>query len=210
MRKLALPLVCVAFLAACTTNPKGDKAATGEEVTDSLAVEGTVYNIDTAVSTVQWTGSKVTGSHHGTVKIQSGKVILNEQSHLVGGEFVVNMHSIVNEDLKGNDEYKNKLETHLKSEDFFSVEKNPTSTFKITEVKNQTPASADISGNLTLRGITKNISFPVQVTSASADALTATADFNINRKDWGVVYEGMKDDLIADEINLKISITAKK
>ncbi|ADY52252.1 YceI family protein [Pseudopedobacter saltans DSM 12145] len=210
MKKLVLPLLCVALFAACNNNPKGNKAATSEAVTDSLSTEGTVYNIDTVSSTLHWTGSKVTGSHHGTVRIQSGKVLLNGQNHLVGGDFTVDMKSIVNEDLKGNDEYKNKLENHLKSEDFFHVEKNPTATFKITEVKNQTSTSADVSGNLTIRGISKNITFPVQLVSSSNDAVTATADFNINRKDWGIVYEGMKDDLIADEINLKVSVTAKK
>lgn len=210
MKKLALPLLALAFLAACNNNPKGNKAATGEAVADSLNAQGTVFVIDTSVSAVQWTGSKVTGSHHGTVKIKSGQVLLNDERKLVGGEFEVDMESIINEDLKGNDEYKNKLENHLKSEDFFDVAKNPTSVFKITAVKNQTATGADVSGNLTLKGITKNVSFPVQLISSSENEVTATADFNINRKDWGLVYEGMKDDLIADEINLKVAITAHK
>lgn len=210
MKKLALPVLCVAFLAACTNNPKGDKAHTTDEISDTINVLGNTYNINAEHSVVRWTGSKVTGSHTGTVKIQSGHIVISDDNKLAGGDFTIDMHSILNEDLQGNDEYKNKLENHLKSDDFFAVETNPISTFKITEVKDATDQGAQVSGNLTLRGITKNISFPVEITSNTDKAFTANADFNINRKDWGVQYEGMKDDLIADEINFKITLSADK
>ena len=117
------------------------------------------------------------------------------------------MTSINNHDLT-DPEYKGKLENHLKSEDFFAVEKHPTSKFEITEVKDLTDNKVSVSGNLTLRDVTKNITYEAEVLESSDAKFVAKADFNINRKDWGVAYEGMKDDLISNEINFKINLIA--
>src|SRR5690606_19746327 len=121
---------------------------------------------------------------------------------LTGGNFVVDMNSITNEDIT-DPEYKGKLEGHLKSDDFFAVEKYPTSTFEITEVADHGDGKVSVSGNLTIRDTTKNITFNAAVSENSATKIVVESDFNINRKDWGVVYAGQKDDLISDEINFK-------
>jgi len=209
MKKLVFSIVGLAFLAACSNNPKGDKAATTDEVSDTANVNGDSYTVDPASSSITWTGSKVTGSHNGTIAIQSGNIVLNDNK-LSGGEFTIDMTSLVNKDLEGDAENKGKLEGHLKSDDFFATEKYPTSKFVITKVDHKTDNKADISGNLTMKDITKNITFTADITQNTAETFAAKSDFNINRKDWGVVYTGMQDDLIADEINFKVNLTANK
>lgn len=208
MKTLKLGLIAAVFLTACSNNPKGDKAATADAEAVQT-VDGETLNVDPATSSVTWTGSKVTGSHTGTINIQSGNVVIDE-GKLVGGEFIIDMASLTNKDLEADAENKAKLEGHLKADDFFAVEKYPTSKFVITKVTYKEDGKAEIAGNLTLRDITKNISFIAEAPAATADGFHAMADFNINRKDWGVMYEGMKDDLIADEINLKVHLMAKK
>ncbi|WP_304066178.1 YceI family protein [Pedobacter glucosidilyticus] len=208
MKVLKLSLVAAVFFVACSNNPKGDKATTADaEAVES--VDGETLNVDPATSGITWTGSKVTGSHNGTINIQSGNVVLNE-GKLAGGEFVIDMTSLTNKDLEADAENKAKLEGHLKADDFFAVEKYPTSKFVITKVTYKEDGKAEIAGNLTLRDVTKNISFMADAPAATEQGFHAMADFNINRKDWGVMYEGMKDDLIADEINLKVHLMAKK
>ncbi|KHJ38702.1 hypothetical protein PBAC_10400 [Pedobacter glucosidilyticus] len=208
MKTLKLGLIATVFLAACSNNPKGNKATTADAEAVQ-AVDGETLNVDPASSSIAWTGNKVTGSHTGTINIQSGNVVLDE-GKLVGGEFVIDMTTLTNKDLEADVENKSKLEGHLKADDFFAVEKYPTSKFVITKVTYKEDVKAEIAGNLTLRDVTKNVSFIADVPAASAEGFHAMADFNINRKDWGVMYEGMKDDLIADEINLKVHLMAKK
>jgi polyisoprenoid-binding protein YceI len=99
----------------------------------------------------------------------------------------------------------------LKADDFFAVATFPEASFEITEVKaGATAADAVISGNLTIKGISKNITFDAKVDEVSETAVKTSADFNILREDWAVNYEGKKDDLISKEINFKVTIVATK
>lgn len=194
-------------LASCVGNPEGKRAETSDNVTDAaLSHTGSELAVDTEQSSVQWTGKKVSGQHHGEVQITSGALVV-EEGNLVGGNFVIDLNTIVNHDLDG--EYKGKLEGHLKSEDFFDVDNHPEATFEITNVQDGAEAgTVAISGNLTIRGVTKNITFDAQVQEASDAAVKATADFNIAREDWGVNYAGQADDLISKEINFKVTLVA--
>ncbi|WP_353130769.1 YceI family protein [Parapedobacter pyrenivorans] len=208
MEKVFLSLAAGALvLASCVSNPEGKKAETADSVENvALSDGGSELTVDTALSNVEWTGRKVSGQHHGHVKIKSGELTVDE-GKLVGGNFVIDLTSINNLDLEG--EYKGKLEGHLKSADFFDVENHPEATFEITEVKDGAEAGAVvIAGNLTIRGVSKNITFDAQVEESSDTALKATADFNIAREDWGVSYKGQADDLISKEINLKVKLVA--
>lgn len=208
MKKVMLPLAAVAlFMASCVGNPEGEKAATTEAVATTEAA-GAPLNVDVVNSGITWTGNKVSGSHTGTIKLQSGALLTNE-GKLSGGNFVIDMTSLENKDLT-DPEYKGKLEGHLKAEDFFATEKYPTSKFEITEVKDLGNGKVGISGNLTIRETTKNITFEGTVTESTDAKIAANADFNINRKDWGIMYEGQKDDLISDEINFKVNLAAVK
>ncbi|MCS7073898.1 MAG: YceI family protein, partial [Bacteroidia bacterium] len=194
---------------ACTKAPEAQQAQTGEAQqvqTTASAEELTVAS----TSSVKWIGTKVTGRHNGTFAIQSGTLKI-EGSELKGGKIVLDMTKLTVEDLKGD--LKGKLEGHLKDKDFFDVTKNPTAEFEITSVVADTSGGAThkITGNLTLRGVTKSVTFPAKVqVDPAAKTVSATANFNINRKDWGISYEGKKDDLIRDEVNIDLNITASK
>lgn len=194
-------------LASCVSNPDGKRAETTDGVeTAEMTADGTALTVDTAASSVVWTGRKVSGQHHGTVKIKSGSLTVDE-GKLTGGNFVIDLNTITNQDLDG--EYKTKLEDHLRSDDFFDVANHPEARFEITGVREGSEANAVVvSGNLTIRGVTKNITFDADVEEASDTAVKATADFNIAREDWGITYSGQADDLISKEINLKITLVA--
>ena len=210
MKKLVLfSAVAAMVLASCAGNPEGKKAETTDsvEVANVVAV-GQALTVDTAASKVMWKGTKVSGFHEGTIAIKSGTVSVDNNA-ITAGNFTLDMNTISATDLDG--EYKEKLDGHLKADDFFAAATNPESTFAITEVK--TGATANdvvISGNLTIKGITKNITFDAKVVEISQESVTATADFNILREDWGVSYEGKKDDLISKEINFRVNLVAKK
>ncbi len=194
-------------LASCVGNPEGKKAETTDsvELTESIG-SGAELAVSTSDSKVEWVGRKVSGQHNGDVAIKSGSLFVDE-GKLTGGNFVIDLSTINALDLSG--EYKDKLDGHLKSEDFFDVANHPEATFEITEVRDGAEAGqVVVSGNLTIRGVTKNITFDANVEEVTDSAVKATADFNIAREDWGVSYAGQADDLISKEINLKITLVA--
>lgn len=193
-------------LVSCTQAPDAQKAETSEakQVTEA---SGEALKLSVQGSTFKWVGTKVTGRHEGTVMIKDGELLMKE-GNLVGGTFVIDMNSITCTDLKPG-EGKEKLEGHLKNEDFFNVQKFPEAKFEITTVSPDTTGgnTHKIEGNLTIIGKTKNISFGAKV-NPSDKGLEVSTKFNINRKDWGITYEGKKDDLIRDEIHFDIQLVA--
>ena len=172
------------------------------------------YQVDTEKSLLKWKGEKVTGFHVGTVKIKDGKLIKNGEKF--SGEFVIDMTTIDNEDLEG--EWKTKLLNHLRSDDFFSVEKYPTATFKVTKVALYKPREGEnythkVTGDLTIKGITNEISFPV-VMEVTDKMITADAAFTIDRTQWdirfrsGSFFENLGDKLIYDDIKFDLKLVA--
>jgi polyisoprenoid-binding protein YceI len=214
---LTLFAFSVLFFASCGGNPEGSEA----EVTDAAATTEVAgasnYTVDTASSLLTWKGSKITGSgHEGTLKLSEGTLKV-EGGNLVGGNFTINMNSLDNTDLKGTEGHA-KLLGHLKSDDFFSVATNPTATFEITGATGKTgdtTATHDISGNLTIKGITKNLTFPAKVTLAD-DKVEATAEFFFDRTLYDIkfnsasFFEKLGDNAINNEIGIKLSLKASK
>ena len=175
----------------------------------SASAEGRTLAIDTAASEVRWHGKKVSGEHYGEIDISSGSLLVSEEGKIVGGNFIIDMNSIDVQDMDAG-EFRDKLTGHLKSADFFDVENHSQATFEITEVKEGATANdLTVSGNLTIRGTTKNITFAATASELSAESANIEADFNIAREDWGVNYSGKQDDLISKEINFKIKLVAK-
>lgn len=206
MKKIFLLFIGAGLvMTSCVSNPEGEKAEVTEAQEVSTDIDGVEYQIDVNESSLVWTGRKVSASHHGTIDFASGSILV-DNNMISGGNFVVDMNTIVDEDLEG--EWKEKLEGHLRSEDFFNVEVYPESTFEITSVTDNGDNTASISGNLTIIGVTKNITFPAEISELTESTVAFSADFNIEREDWGIMYEGMKDDLIAKEINYKINVVA--
>lgn len=154
-------------------------------------------------SKIEFVGSKVTGSHNGGFKTFSGHF------HVDGDTLADSGHRIeidMNSTWSDND----KLTAHLKAPDFFNVEEFPTSTFVATGLRKSAEGEKgthQLTGNFTLHGVEKSIEFPVTV-SQSEGKLEIDADFFINRFDYGIRYEGMKDDLIRQEVVIKLDLTA--
>jgi polyisoprenoid-binding protein YceI len=158
--------------------------------------------------TIGFVGSKVTGSHTGDFKKWSGSVTL-AGGKAEGGklEFSVQTASVVADEGSRND-WTPKLEEHLKGADFFDTAKFPTATFASTEIKaGGTGGSHTVKGNLTLRGVTKVVSFPATIVVKGSE-ISGKTEFSINRKDFGLVYAGKADDLIRDGVVLKIDVKA--
>ncbi|MGN6435510.1 MAG: YceI family protein [Agriterribacter sp.] len=212
MKKSFLSIAAVALLAtACTQAPDAAKAEASEKQ-EAAATTGATYTLDTTTSRVAWIGTKPVARHNGDFKLQSGTFAV-ENGAITGGNFVIDVASIQNFDLSGED--NTKLVGHLKSPDFFDIAKYPTAKFEITKVEalqNDTSGTHKISGNLTIKDSTKNITFPAKVSLSDAE-LTATANFNIDRNQWGIHFnnkESLGDSFIRPEVNLTLNIAAKK
>ena len=171
------------------------------------------FKVDAQKSKIEWTGKKVTGQHVGTIKIASGEVATNGKVP-TAGKFVIDMTSMENTDLDGDS--KGKLMGHLKSEDFFGVEKYPTATFQATKI---TPAGAgkvNITGNLTIKGKTNAVTFPATYTMAG-NTLNVTANsVKVDRTKYDIRYgsksffESLGDKAIDDEFLLNINLVATR
>lgn len=208
-KSLVLFSSALLILSSCVSNPEGEKAETSDATEISASAEGKSLAIDTAASELKWHGKKVSGEHYGVVDIKSGQLLVTEEGKIAGGDFVIDMNSIDVQDMDPG-EFRDKLTGHLKSADFFDVENHGEATFAITEVKEGATANdLTVSGNLTIRGTTKNITFNASASELSAESAQIEADFNIAREDWGVNYSGKQDDLISKEINFKIKLVAK-
>ncbi len=161
-------------------------------------------NIDLKQSTVTWKGYKVTGQHEGTINLKEG-VLSFDNNKLVGGNFIIDMTSITNTDLDGG--MKGKLEGHLKSDDFFGVEKHPTAKFIITKVENK-GTNYSVTGNLTIKNITNSITFDMNVNGNSASAA-----LKIDRSKFDVRYgspsffNDLQDKAIYDDFDLNVSLS---
>ncbi|MBC3538396.1 YceI family protein [Rufibacter sp. H-1] len=174
------------------------------------------FKVVPAESKITWIGRKVTGEHNGNIGLASG-TILFDKGALRGGTFLLDMTSITCNDLQGGS--NKKLVDHLKSDDFFSVEKNPTAVFAIT---NLTPkqnaksgaANYTITGDLTIKGITNQISFPAMV-NVKKGVATAKATLKFDRTKWDIKYrsgnffENIGDKAIMDDVELNIDLVAK-
>lgn len=151
-----------------------------------------------ADSKISFIGSKVTGQHDGGFKNFAGTISIAD-GKIVGSPVIkINMKTIWADN--------EKLTGHLKSADFFDVEKFPISTFTVTSIE-PADGALKITGNLDLHGVTKSISFPGKI-DVGDEAVTVNADFAINRKDFNINYPGKQDDLIRDNVVLKLALKA--
>ncbi len=160
--------------------------------------------VKTGESKVTWKAYKVTGSHTGTVVLKEGALVFDEGT-LTGGEFVVDMTSLISTDLEG--EYKQKLEGHLKSDDFFGVAQHPTSKVVFTDVKASGKNSYEVTGDLTIKGITKPVTFDVSIygNKATATLKVDRARYNV-RYGSGSFFDNLGDKTIYDEFDLVVDL----
>jgi polyisoprenoid-binding protein YceI len=161
--------------------------------------DGTV-EVKADKSSVTWKGYKVTGSHKGSIALKNGALTFKE-GKLIGGEFVIDMATIENTDMEG--EYKTKLEGHLKSDDFFGVEKYPSATLIFKKVKSTGKNSYEVTGDLTIKDKTNSVTFDLSVYGNKA-----TANVKIDRTKFDIRYgstsffDDLQDKAIYDEFDL--------
>jgi polyisoprenoid-binding protein YceI len=197
---LALWAACLLF-AGCSDPSEGVHRTAGAEA-QAVAATGTPTGIPYVIrseSKINFVGSKVTGSHDGGFHRFAGMIPVENGGILVPAEIRIDMDSTWSD----ND----KLTGHLKNDDFFDVPNHPVTTFVITSVEPDASGKHTVTGNLTLRGVTKSISFPADI-QVGNDAVTVQAEFAINRKDFNVNYSGRADDLIRDNVVIKLDLNA--
>ncbi|HPF52119.1 MAG TPA: YceI family protein [Draconibacterium sp.] len=176
----------------------------------SKSDEKTSLKVDTKASKIYWTGKKITGEHTGYLSLNDGTVSVKE-GEIISASLKMDMNSIECTDLQG--EWKDKLVGHLKSDDFFSVEKNPTATFDVKSVK-KTGTQSVVTGDLTIKGITNEVSFPVEVKNEN-NTLTANGTAKLDRTKWDIRYgsgkffDSLGDNMIYDDFEIRFELVAK-
>jgi polyisoprenoid-binding protein YceI len=207
---LALGVASLA-LTGCDDPAKGKAKATTTETTSTTsqaataASQGTVkYAFDQSASKVQWIGSKVTGKHDGGFGTFKGAVDVVDGAPEKSKVDV----SIDSESITSDTE---KLTGHLKSPDFFDTKAHPKATFVSKEIKKggDKGATHTVTGDLTIKGITKTVTFPATI-NVAGDAANVDAEFAINRRDFSLNYPGVPNDLIRDDVVIKLTIRGKK
>lgn len=216
--------VAGALTFACNNAPEADvQAQDAVEVEATESAAAVAYNVATDVSDIRWTGFKTYAetSHTGKIMMSDGTIKV-EGGNIVGGEFVIDMASITNEDLPVEGQFnQERLVGHLTSPDFFYVEQFPTSKFTVTKVE---VAPADhpegvthmLSGNLEMRGNSKNITVPATIKIDDNMLTLTTPEFVIDRTQWEVQalstsISGLaKENLVDDNIKLQIELTANR
>ena len=211
MKKIVLSTLIVASLLTACKGEKKVKVAVNEAVAIETNIAA-LNNVNTDISILTWKGSKPTGSHDGTVALQSGGMLI-EDGVLKGGEFVINMSTIKNLDMAGS-AGAGKIEGHLKAPDFFDIAKYPTAKFVITQVEDVEGKLA-VTGNLQIKDVTKSITIPAMI-STDAGITTFKSDvFNVDRADFNVKYgskrwiEGLKDKFINDLMEMSFVVVLR-
>lgn len=210
MKRLLIAAVMIAATTGCKSEIDGKTAATVSEPSIATAAqqpegEGaeapatTKVPLDVEKSAVEWVGAKVTGDHTGKFETFTGEAEFNAEGKLHGISVEIDTTSVVSDN--------EKLTEHLKSGDFFEVEKFPKSTFQSTSITHNDDGSMSVTGDLDLRGVKKSITFPATATTEGG-IYTAKSEFTLQRFDFGIEYKGQADDLIKPEVLMKLTVAA--
>lgn len=209
LQRTVLLTALLLSVSACNNDPAKGKpqaavGAASAEVPLDTAAKATTYAFSNDGSQLAFQGAKVTAKHDGSFNAFRGTVQLVDNDPTKSQVKVeIDTASLAIEPAK--------LANHLKTADFFDVEKFPKSTFTSTSIKpgGENGATHTVTGNLELHGVTKSITFPATIRT-SADAVQVDAEFVLKRKDFGIVYPGMPDDLIKEDVLIKLKLNAKK
>ena len=193
LKAVAASLAVSLFVSFSVSAADGDKG------------KATNLKVNASKSDLTWNAKKVTGEHTGKIALKEGTITMNG-AKLTGGSFVADLNSITCTDLTDKS-YNDKLIGHLKSDDFFSVAKHPTAKFVVTKATAKSAGQYDVTGDLTIKGITKPVTFDITV-----NGNTATTTFNVDRTKYGIKYnsksffESIGDKAIYDEFELKVTL----
>ena len=174
---------------------------------------GQTYVADASSTKLEWTGKKLTSEHYGEIKLRGGELTFTKDK-LLSGKFEMDMNSISCTDI--TDAKSNKrLIDHLKSEDFFSVVRYPTSQFVITTVEAMSANEYNVTGNLTIKGKTNPLTFPVKLRRVN-NIFLAEAIMTFDRSMYDIkfgsqsFYENLGDKLVYDDIDIAIKLSLKQ
>lgn len=197
MKHLTFVMAFAAVMSLAFTNPVEKAAA---------------YKVDVKGSTVKWTAYKVTGKHFGKISLKTGSIEMSK-TKLSKASFEVDMTTLTIEDITG--EYADKLKGHLLSDDFFSVEKHKTAKFVSTKIVPNGKGGFSVTGDLTIKGITKPITFDAAVKNEGGK-IVGTSAIKVDRTNYDIKYRSGKffqdlgDKAIYDEFDLEVSLVASK
>lgn len=216
MKSTTLKLTVMAFLAfgvfSCKNNENKE-----EQVLEAAAEASETaisYEVDTDASVIKWEGKKPTATHYGTVKLSSG-VLMANNGVFEAGSFVIDMATINDEDLEGDE--KAYLEAHLKGTvegkegDFFDITKYPTASFELTGIEGDT-----VKGNLTIKDKTNPVEFTANVQVTDDELIIESEEFGLDRTKWGInfmsrsIFTDLGDKFVNDTMNITVYIVAKK
>lgn len=217
-KHLLLMILGISIMAVACEDPAANKEkATVAEPSGNLAssnsasysaapeTTGEALPINGENSKVEFTGSKVTGKHDGGFRTLSGTIdLVNKRPEDSSVSVVIETTSVYSDD--------ENLTKHLTSRDFFEVEKFPKATFKSTRIvpdANKGANAYTVMGDFDLHGVTKSITFPATIV-VSDDSVNVSSEFSINRKDFGIVYAGKADDLIRDDVVIRLDLSAPR
>tara|TARA_R110002124_G_scaffold112530_6_gene266685 strand:- start:958 stop:1647 length:690 start_codon:yes stop_codon:yes gene_type:complete len=210
MKKLIiLAIVFSAVLVSC----KEKKKVEVKEEVEVIKTASDLNNVDLTASVLNWKGAKPTGEHNGTVTLKSGGILI-EDGVITAGEFVVDMNTITDLDMKGKPG-AGKIEGHLKSADFFEVEVYPTAKFVITKIE-ENGNKLDVTGNLNIKDVTKSITIPATFSEVDGIYVFKSDNFNIDRADFNVKYkskkffDNLKDKFVNDLVELSFEVKTTK
>lgn len=218
MKFIATSIIAISLLSVACEDPSANKAkATVNEPTAERAAhfannpaavpapKGEALKIDPGTSKIEFTGSKVTGKHDGGFDQFSGTIDLVNNKPVDSGVHVeIDAASVVSDD--------EKLTEHLRSKDFFDVATFPKATFTSTKIEPDSQGGSDaytVTGDFTLHGVTKAVSFPATI-KVSDGSVEVDSEFTINRKDFGIAYAGKADDLIRDGVVIRLSLNSPR
>lgn len=200
--KFVLSLALISFMTfAATAKPAAVAAPAPKPIT---------YKVDPSASKVEWVAYKLTGQHTGTVNIKAGSLEFNGDK-LIAGKLEMDMTALAVTDIQG--EWGTKLLNHLKTDDFFSVDKFPSSGLTVKKAESRGAGKYFVTADLTIKGITKEISFDALINAAAG---TATADLKVDRTWFDIKYRSGKffpeigDKMIKDEFDLKVNLSFGK
>jgi len=219
--RLALPMAMLTtcLLPSCSDEaPRGDNATISEKKAPA-DVAGTSFVVDTTESRIRFTGHGVGKNHPGVFRLSSGTVSVNG-NQITGGHFVINIRSMELEEKGGI--FDEKLRPHLISGDFFDAGNFGSARFEITGIRPYQRGSGDssimeganftVSGNLTLKDVSKNLSFPARI-ELDDRQLKAKGNFDIDRRQWNMNYGNDKtlgEKFISEKVNIRLDLEARK
>lgn len=215
MKKLIyLPIVLALLFTACKTENKqkeSNKEIAEANAETSTNQEKATHSVDVEKSQLLWKGFKPTGTHDGTINLKNGSVEYAEGT-VKQASFEIEMNSIVCKDMPADDEYNQKLVGHLKSADFFDVEQFPAASFVLKSQEKDANGQLQFTGDLTVKGITKSITFPVNLVEEGQTLTMKSDSFMVDRTAFGIQYKSknffkdIKDKFINDEFEMSFNV----